>query len=223
MSEPVPHSPSTLDGRAQFVPGYAPMLQMCAQLIAERAGEQADVLILGAGGGLELQVFHACWPRWRFCAVDPTPNMLAEARERAAACGALDQVEWIEGAIEDAPNKMFDAATCLLTLHFIGEHEKATTLRGVRMRLKPGAPFLLVDLCADKTAPDYERRLSRYHRFATDSAAPADLVDYVVGRVRTVLQTRSAARNEAALLEAGFSGAELFFAGLSWRGWVACA
>jgi tRNA (cmo5U34)-methyltransferase len=223
MSEPVPHSPSTLEGRAQFVPGYSAMLQMCAQLIAERAGDRADVLILGAGGGLELEVFHGRWPRWRFCAVDPTPNMLAEARERAKACGALDQVDWIDGTIGDVPEKLYDGATCLLTLHFIPTHEKLATLQNLRARLKQGAPFLLVDLCAPKNAPDYERRLSRYHRFATDSAAPSDLADYVVGRVRTVLQTQSPEFNEALLAEAGFIDVELFYAGHSWRGWVAYA
>lgn len=223
MSEPVPHSPSTLEGRGQFVPGYAAMLQMCAQLIAERAGDNASILILGAGGGLELESFHARWPRWKFCAIDPTPNMLDEARERARACGALDLVDWVEGTIEDAPEKLYDGATCLLTLHFIPADEKLATLRHLRARLKKGAPFLLVDLCANKNAADYERRLGRYHRFATDSEAPAALVDYVVGRVRTVLHTQSSERNESLLAEAGFTDVGLFFAALSWRGWVAYA
>lgn len=223
MSEPVPHSPSTLEGRGQFVPGYGAMLQMCAQLIAERAGDDASILILGAGGGLELESFHARRPRWKFCAIDPTPNMLAEARERAKACGAWDQVNWVDGTIEDAPEELHDGATCLLTLHFVPPPEKLATLQRLRARLKKGAPLLLVELCANKNAPDYERLLGRYHRFATDSEAPPALVDYVVGRVKTVLHTQSSERNETLLAEAGFTDVGLFFAALAWRGWVAYA
>jgi tRNA (cmo5U34)-methyltransferase len=33
----------------------------------------------------------------------------------------------------------------------------------------------------------------------------------------------SPAREEALLAEAGFTGTELFFAGLSWRGWITYA
>ena len=43
-----------------------------------------------------------------------------------------------EGYIDVAPEGPFDAATCLLTLHFVPVEE--------RRRLKPGAPFVVAHL-----------------------------------------------------------------------------
>lgn len=42
-----------------------------------------------------------------------------------------------------APAGPFDAATCLLTMHFVPMDERMRTLNEVRGRLKPGAPFVL--------------------------------------------------------------------------------
>jgi tRNA (cmo5U34)-methyltransferase len=200
------------------------MLQMCAQLVREAIGGDGSILIVGAGGGLEIEAFARFAPQWRFCAVDPTPNMLSEARERARACGAADRVSWVEGYPHDAPPTPFDAATCLLTLHFVSDDgAKLDTLRQICIRLKPGAPFVLVDLCMDKSAADYPRRLLRYRQFALDSGAPLDQVDQTQSRVRDVLSTVSADRDVELLAQAGFTNTELFYAGHSWRGWVAYA
>jgi tRNA (cmo5U34)-methyltransferase len=220
----VSHTPSDLQGRAQFVPGYPTMLQMSAQLLAEAFGERGSVLVLGAGGGLELEAFATRWPDWRYCAVDPDTTMLQTARERVQACGALDRVAWVEGTIFEAPQHKHDGATCLLTLHFVADDgEKLRTLQGMHDRLRPGGPLVLVDLCADKGAVDYQRRLDRYQRFALESGAPAAQAASTTERVRTVIHSVSAARNEALLHQAGFTGVDLFYAGLSWRGWVAYA
>lgn len=212
------------EGPGRFVPGYTIMQRMAAQLIAERIGGVGEVLVLGAGGGLELEAFASARPGWRFLAVDPSAEMLNAARARAAACNALDRVRWVEGLIFDAPVAPCDAATCLLTLHFVPDDGgKLATLRAIHERLKPGAPFVLVDLCMDKAALDYQRHVDRYQRFALDSGADADDVAETVIRVKTIINTVPAARDEELLAEAGFGDAGLFYAGLSWRGWVAAA
>jgi MmyB-like transcription regulator ligand binding domain len=43
------------DGPRRFVPGFADLHRMTGILLAERASRSAKVLVLGAGGGLELQ------------------------------------------------------------------------------------------------------------------------------------------------------------------------
>lgn len=206
------------------MPAYGVMLQMCRQLIEETIGKRGRVLILGAGGGLELEHFARRAPDWEFSAVDPDAGMLGSARERAKRCGALDRTTFIEGYIQDAPPDRCDAATCLLTLHFVADDgAKFETLQAVRARLKPGAPFLLVDLCIGKNASDYEVRLARYRQFALDSGAPRDQADSTGKRLRDVLQLVSPERDLALLAEAGFADVDLFYAGHSWRGWVAYA
>jgi tRNA (cmo5U34)-methyltransferase len=224
MNMTTSHIPSDLETRGRFVPGYAVMLQMAAQLTEERIGLQGTVLILGAGGGLEIEAFSARAPAWTFLAVDPDRTMLEAARERARICGTAERVTWIDGYIFDAPATLCDAAVCLLTLHFVpGEEAKLDTLKALRARLKPDAPLVLVDLCMDKRARDYDLRLSRYERFAIDSGAEPNQAASTRERVRNVIDTLSPSVEENLVRKAGFEAVDLFYAGLSWRGWLAYA
>ncbi len=212
------------EGPGRFCPGYPVMQRVVAQLIAERIGEAGEVLVLGAGGGLELEAFAKAHGHWRFLAIDPAHEMLTAARGRMRAIGAESQVEWVEGYVFDAPDRQCDAATSLLTLHFVADDGgKLETLRAVRARLKSGAPFVLVDLCMDKSDAEYESHVERYRTFALQSGAQPGDVSATVERVRHVISTVSPARNEDLLREAGFSRPDLIYAGLSWRGWVSYA
>ena len=96
------------------VPGYADLHRMALLLLTEHVPPQADIIVLGAGGGLELRAFTQARPRWRFTGVDPSREMLDLARRVLAPLPP--QVDLIEGHIDDAPAGPFDGATCLLTL-----------------------------------------------------------------------------------------------------------
>lgn len=61
------------------------------------------------------------------------------------------RVDLIEGLIDDAPAGPFDGATCLLTLHFLDRPDRIRTLRAIRDRLKPGAPFVAVHSSSRRT------------------------------------------------------------------------
>lgn len=211
-------------GPYAFVPAYEHMQRMAAQLIRERIGPTGKVLVLGAGGGLELEAFATRCPEWTFVGVDPAEEMLRAARDRILLASASERVDWHHGTIFDAPPGPFDAATCLLTLHFVPDDgAKERTLVEVRRRLKSGAPFVLVDLCIDLASPDSAMALDRYRDFALESGADPEMVNTTCGRLTTVLRMVSSARNEELLTASGFSEVELFYAGLSWRGWRAIA
>lgn len=140
------------------------------------------------------------------------------------AVAAADRVQWTNGFIEDAAEGPFAGATCLLTLHFVPDDGgKLATLKEVRRRLMPGAAFVLVDLCLDKRAPDYQTQVGRYGLFATESGAPREDVDRTCERLQIVLDTVGPARNVQLLGQAGFKDPELFYAGMGWRGWVSYA
>jgi tRNA (cmo5U34)-methyltransferase len=213
-----------LQGPSAFVPGYEQMQRMAAQLIRERVGETADVLVLGAGGGLELEAFGLRCPQWKFVGVDPSQEMLKAAQQRMHAAGADARVVWHHGYIFDAPLGPFDAATCLLTLHFVPDDgSKEKTLTELRRRLKPGAPFALVDLCIDLASPQAANYLARYRNFALESGAELEEVESTCWRLVNVLKLVSARRDEELLGACGFTNIELFYAALSWRGWIARA
>jgi len=195
---------------------------MAAQLLAEGAGDEASILVLGAGGGLEIKLFSELYPRWRFTGVDPAPEMLKQAKRLNVS--AAERIRWIGGYVDDAPQGPFDGATCLLTLHFVPDDgSKLATLRAIRSRLKPGARFILVDHCLDRGAPDYQLRLERYAQFALNSGAPPEDVEMAKERLAAEVHMISPAREEQLLLEAGFAGVELFYAGLGWQGWCSHA
>lgn len=209
-----------LEKGSPFVPAYAEIMRLAGQLIEERIGGTGRVLIVGAGGGRELAAFATRAPGWSFVAVDPSAVMLNIARGRAGDDGFEGRTDYVEGLVFDAPNGPFDAATCLLTLHFVPDDgARLETLRAVKARLKPGAPFLLVTLCIDLKDARAETHLQRYADYALQSGVASRDVDETCERLRAVLHMVPAAREEALLAEAGFSDRDLFYAALSWRGW----
>jgi len=218
------HVAKYVEGPGRFIPGYEVMQRMAAQLLAETAGEGAEILVLGAGGGLELKAFAALLPTWRFAGLGASVEMLEQAKRTVEAAGARDRVRWVHGYIPDAPEGPFDGATCLLTLHFLKDDgEKLEALSAVHARLKAGGRFVLVDLALDKSAADYATGFERYRRFALESGADPQDVEKTCERLITVLHTVSPERNAALLAEAGFSDIDLFYAGHAWRGWSASA
>lgn len=89
------------EGPPRFVPGFDALHRMTGILLAERAPPDACVLVLGAGGGLELEAMAEAHPGWRFVGVDPAAEMLDLA---ARTLGPLaDRVELVHGYIDDAP------------------------------------------------------------------------------------------------------------------------
>lgn len=64
------------EGPPRMVPGYYSLQRMAMLLLAERVQSDANVLILGAGGGLELKAFAEAQPGWSFDGIDPSAEML---------------------------------------------------------------------------------------------------------------------------------------------------
>jgi tRNA (cmo5U34)-methyltransferase len=208
------------EGPPRFVPGYNSMLSMAAILLAERAAEDAKVLVLGAGGGLELRAFAQAQPRWIFDGVDPSAAMLDLARQTLGPLASRAQLH--QGYIDDAPEGPFDGATCLLTLHFVSAEERLRIASEIRRRLKPGAPFVAAHFSIP--GGDDERPLwfSRYAAFLAASGVEPDKA----AAARTAIGQLSILppeQDEAILRNAGFSAPTLFYTGFTFRGWVAYA
>ncbi|MDQ8731243.1 class I SAM-dependent methyltransferase [Bradyrhizobium daqingense] len=158
------------EGPPRFVPGYNAMLSMAAILLAERARNDARILVLGAGGGLELRTFAQAQPRWRFDGVDPSAAMLGLAKQTLGPLAPRAHLH--QGYIDDAPAGPFDGASCLLTLHFVDVAERRRIASEIRRRLKPGAAFVVAHLSAPSGEEERPLWLSRYSAFlaATRSA-----------------------------------------------------
>lgn len=217
-----PHAVATYaQGPARNVPGWADMVRMADLLVAERVPHDGKVLVVGAGGGLEIQRFAASHAGWRFAGVDPAGEMLKLAR--ATLGPVAGRVEWHEGYVDTAPAGPFDAATCLLTMHFIAHEARRPTLEAIRRRLRPGAPFVAAHLSFPQAPGERERWLGRYAAFVASSGVEPAKARAAAEAVGSRLPVLSPAQDEALLREAGFDGVELFYAGFAFRGWVGYA
>lgn len=209
------------EGPPRFMPGFEAVHRMTAILLAEHAPGSAHVLVLGAGGGLELKAFAAEQPGWRFTGVDPAGPMLDLARVTLG--DDAERADLVEGYIDAAPSGPFDAATCLLTLHFLQGEERVRTLREMHKRMKPGAPLVVAHASFPQDEPARARWLSRYAAYAVASGADPDQAEQARAAVAASLALLTPEEDEACLREAGFGEVEQFYAAFTWRGWIARA
>ncbi|MDB5347738.1 MAG: hypothetical protein JWP89_6115 [Schlesneria sp.] len=208
------------DGPPRMVPGYADMHRMTTLLLAERLPDNGRVLVVGAGGGLELKAFAMGHPTWTFDGVDPSREMILLAEQTLGPL--LSRIRFHEGVIDSAPPGPFDAATCLLTMHFLDPQERRRTATEIHRRLKPGAPFVLVHLSIP-AGTGRATWMSRYAAFANSSGVVAKDMRTARATVEDHLHILTPEQDEAILCEAGFSNFTLFYVGFTFRGWAAYA
>jgi tRNA (cmo5U34)-methyltransferase len=212
------HANSYAEGPPRQVPGFAGLHRMTSMLLAERVPSQGKVLVLGAGGGLELKALADDHPGWTFTGVDPSADMLRVAGQIVGSHAARIQLQ--EGTIEAAPPGPFDGAVCLLTLHFVPRDQRLETLRQIHRRLVPGAPFVVAHISFPQEEPERSMWIAHHVAFAgTDPANVASARQAIATR----LSVLSPQEDEAMLRDAGFANISLFYAGLSFRGWVGYA
>ncbi len=200
------------------VPGYADLHRMTMILLAERAPQDAEILVYGAGGGLELKAFAEAQPCWRFAGIDPSREMLDQARD---ILGPLrTRVDLRQGYMEAAPQGSFDGAACLLTLHFLQQGERLAVLGDMRRRMKPGARLVIAHHSYPEGSEpmDWLARSIMFADRGVQDVAGASRSAQMMSKQLPIL---SAAEEEALLTQAGFSEIALFYAAFSFRGWVA--
>lgn len=209
------------DNLVRQVPGVHALHQMTSVLLAERVPSEGRVLVLGAGGGMELKAFAEAHPQWRLTGVDPSSEMLGLA---ARTLGSLaPQVSLVNGYIESVPETDFDGATCLLTLHFLSFEERLRTLRELNHRLKPGAPLVIAHHSVPDDADEKLRWFRRWAAFISANGIPEDTAHSRADTIANRLPTLSPESEADLLRKAGFEQPSLFYAALTFRGWVAYA
>jgi len=203
------------------VPGYDSLVAMTRILLAERVPADGRVLVVGAGGGVELEDFARAHAGWRFDGVDPSRPMLDLAAQRLGPLSSRATLH--EGFVQDAPTGPFDGASCLLTFHFVPREERVPMAAEIRRRLKPGAPFVAAHLSIADGPGERDAWMRRYAAFL--EASGVDPRHAAAGRekVQRELPILTPAQDEAMLREAGFNDVQLFYAAFAFRGWVASA
>ena len=206
------------DGPPRQVPGLSGLHRMTRLLLEERVPADGRILVLGAGGGMELASFAEGQPAWHFDGVDPSPEMLEAARRATEAFAP--RIALHEGYIDAAPEGPFDGATCILTMHFVPRDQRLPTLRQIRRRLRPGAPFVMAHMSYDQDEPSRQRWSKRNAAFSVSNGMDAAMVETGRQGILARLPILSPDEEAALLDAAGFTGVDLFYAAFGFRGWV---
>lgn len=209
------------EGAFKQVPGLAGLHRMTELLLAERVPEAGRVLVLGAGGGMELRNLAAVHAGWHLVGVDPSDGMLEAAHLATAEFG--DRVQLHRGTIDAAPEGPYDGATSLLVFHFVPLAERLGTLRGLHRRLRPGAPLVLAHMSFPQGAGGRDLWMKRHAAFAISNGVDPAHAESGRQAMLERLHLLAPEAEENMLAEAGFTDVSLFFAGFDFRGWVAYA
>lgn len=204
----------------RLVPGFSDLQRMTRLLLAETAPADGRILVVGAGGGLELRAFADAQPDWRFVGVDPSAEMLKLARATLGPC--VTRADLHHGYVATAPEGPFDGACCLLTLHFVPVEQRLSTLTEIRRRLRPGAPLVVAHHSIPE-GPDRTLWLDRFAAFAADNGVPIDKAKGGARALGDQLPLLSPEAEVDLLRAAGFTDPQLFYAAFTFRGWVARA
>jgi tRNA (cmo5U34)-methyltransferase len=205
------------------VPGYEALHSMARSLLWLDLEEQARLLIVGVGTGMELVHLGKNNLRWRFTGVDPSADMLAVARQRVTEGNISERVTLHAGLAHDLPAlEPYDAATLILVMHFVPDNgEKLELLQSISTRLKPNGPFILVDLHGDRTSDRFARFIAAWRLRQIALGMSTEEVEEMFQRILTETHFVPEQRITALLHEAGFNRVEPFYGALLYGGWVA--
>jgi len=208
-------------GIRRTLPSYDAMLRLTKTFYQAALQENASLLVVGSGSGNEILQLAEQRPHWSFVGIDPSEAMLEIAKNRLQPL--TNDISLLQGTILTAsiPTKKFDAASCVLVLHFIESYEeKLATLQGIASHLKTGAPFVLVSKYGQLNSVETELQFDLWRAYWQQHTkiSAADLAN-----MEQSIRSLSFMGEEdivALLQQAGFTQPSRFFATTLFAGWI---
>lgn len=204
----------------QSVAGREAIFLILRAFFENKLDADAKILVVGAGWGEEILCLGKPNPEWQFIGVDLSEEMLNLARLNIATEILPNKVELYQTDVGNLDDEDFDAATCILTLHFVPDDgAKLALLRAVRKRLKPGAPFYLVDGVRETDEAEYQEDVQAWKRHAVNNGMPVEMIDkFVENSMSLPIVTEQ--RELELLQEAGFAKTRKVYQGIHICGWL---
>ncbi|MBM7107698.1 tRNA (cmo5U34)-methyltransferase [Brevibacillus laterosporus] len=208
------------------IPGYFHLYDMTDRLMAAQlqgGNSSFDVLIVGAGGGQEIVTLGSRHESWTFTGIDPSAQMLEIAKSRAESIALGERVSLIQGTLEQLPlENQYDAATCLLVLHFVkGVKQKQELLQRIGERLKPGAPFCLASLNGEPNTSAFHVQMQAWKNHMLDNGIPLEDWERFEASIGRESDLVPASIVQELLEQAGFTHATRYFGSYFVDGWFA--
>ncbi|MGN4123614.1 class I SAM-dependent methyltransferase [Lysinibacillus sphaericus] len=208
-------------GIRRTLPSYDAMLRLTQTFYRSHLAEEATFLVLGSGSGNEILQLAEQRPHWSFVGVDPAEAMLQIAEERLKSLP--NNISLCHGTILETslPTTKFDAASCILVLHFIETYEeKLATLKEIAKHLKPGAPFVLVSKYGQLNTTETELQFDLWRSYWLQHTK---LSTSEVANMEQSIRALSFMQEKVILTllqQAGFTQPSRFFATTLFAGWV---
>ncbi len=207
----------------KVIPGYTTLHAMSRFLLRDALPAQADILIVGCGTGTELIEMGKSMPGWSFTGVDPSAPMLEVAKARVAEAGLADRVTLHCARCDELPkDKLFDAATCLLVMHFLPDGgPKMELMISIAERLKPNAPLLLADLHGPSDSQRYARLMRAWRHWQENAGIDPVEIEKGFRHIEKDIHFVSEKRLFDIFHHAGFKDIEHFHQAFLFGGWLA--
>ncbi len=215
---------STYDRKIRAsLPGYEALHAMVDDLLRFALPERAQLLVAGAGTGMELVTLGAAHPDWRFTATDRSAEMLAIGKANVEAAGLADRMTFHVGEMHELPETPpFDGATSLLVSHFIRPHEaRGRFFRAIASRLRPGAPFITAEVFGDRQDLSFSLFLEAWKGHYAAAGIPAQEVAEDFARTDATVAFLPGDAFATLLAENGFTDVRRFFQAFLFGAWVA--
>lgn len=197
-----------------WIPNYHYFLDRLPKLLRET--EHKDLLVVGCGTGNEIERFVQTPGTWEITGIDPSPEMIKQAREKLQK---FKNVNLIEGLLTDLDiGKKYGAASLLLVLHFLDDNgEKQKLLKEIAERLVSGAPFVMLDITGDKD--QIMKNLEVLRLLLPDDLDEGQIKNRLI-RIENELYYVSEKRLSELCIEAGFEPPLRFFQSAIYMGWI---
>ncbi len=198
-------------------------LQFLVRTVLADLPQDARILCVGIGTGLELVDLAQAFPHWHFTAVEPAAPMMEICRKRVEELGLSDRCVLHNGYLETLrETEMFDGATCLLVSHFFLQLEdRLNFLSLIASRLRPGGRLINCDLVSDMSSEKYPRIVAPWRQFLRMQGRTEEEVDQFCDHLGRGVAMLPPVQVENLIAGSGFNAPVQFFQSLLMHAWFA--
>ncbi len=217
---------STYDRKIRAsIPGYESLHEMANDLIRAVIPQKANILVVGAGTGMEIVTLGVMNPEWTFTAVDLSDEMLSICKENVSRAGIANRVNIHCGRVDElGAGQTFNAATSILVSHFIKDAESRTLFfRSIADRLMNGGFLITADITADQSDPTFELFLKAWKaHFLSNAGVTPEEMEEDFRQSFDVVSFIPEGEILKILAAGGFRNVRPFYRAFLFCGWLAC-
>jgi tRNA (cmo5U34)-methyltransferase len=203
------------------IPTYDEFFIMADQFLTTTLNESANLLIVGAGGGIEVVKFSENHPSWSFTGVDPSAGMIYAAEHCIRSAHVESTCQLVLGEVEDLQEDVkYDAATCFLVLHLLNQKDKQKLIEEVAKRLKPNAPFLISAMFGETVSPSFQHNIKAWRHHMVELGMPLPQVIQQTEQIRRETHLIPEQEMIGLLHQCGFADTFRFYQSYHFGGWI---